>query len=221
MRIRSPVIDRILAWCLVALFRLLFRTLRIQYHEADPRTNPYTGDGPAVIYSVWHDVMVYSIFAGRHQRTTALVSKHGDGTLLANCLQQLGIGLVRGSSSRSAADALRSLIRLPADRNVVVTPDGPRGPEHQMKSGVTLLASRTGRAVVPSGFASTRSWKIPGSWTSLEVPCPFTTVYFLTGAPINIAAETTRDELDAKEHQIQNEMDRLTALARRFATTPA
>lgn len=217
MRIRGPLVDRIFSWFIVAAFRLLFRTLRIRYQIADPRTNPYTGDGPAVIYCVWHDVMVYPIFAGRHARTTALVSRHGDGSLLSDCLKRLQIGLVRGSSSRSGVDALRALIRLPADRNVVLTPDGPRGPEHRMKSGLTLLAARTGRAVVPSGFASVRSWKIRGRWTSLEIPFPFTTVYILSGAPIPIAADASRDELLTFERCIQGEMDELTGEAQRLS----
>lgn len=217
MRIRAAFLNRLLAGCVVCLVRLLFCTVRIRFRESDPSTNPYTGCGPAVIYSVWHDVMIYSIFGGRHARTVALVSQHQDGSLLARCLELLGIGLVRGSSSRSAAGALREMIRLPADRNIVLTPDGPRGPEHQTKPGMTLLAARTGRPVVASGFAAVRYWKIPGSWTDFEIPMPFTTVYFLTGKRLEVEAHASRETLENMEAEIQRDMDQLTREARRLA----
>lgn len=217
MKLRSPLLNWLAATCVVCAFRLLFRTVRIRYQECDPKTNPYCGSGPAVVYSVWHDAMIYSIFAGRHQRTVALVSKHQDGSLLASCLGMLGIGLVRGSSSRSGVGALRELIRLPEDRNIVITPDGPRGPEHRTKPGMTLLASKTGRAVVPSGFAAVRFWTVRGSWTDFEIPKPFTTVYFLTGSPVTCSPESSREELASIEEGIQVEMDRLTNAAHRLA----
>lgn len=218
MKLRHPRLTRLAARCLVTVFRLLFRTLRVQFHEADPATNPYSGTGPAVVFSVWHDAMIYSIFAGRHARTVALVSKHEDGSLLAECLARLGIDLVRGSSSRQGVEALREMMRVPADRNIVLTPDGPRGPEHRTKPGMTLLASRTGRPIVASGFAAARTWKISGRWTTLEIPRPFTKVFFLTGAPMRIRRGASREELSEYETQVQDEMDRLTDEAQRLAS---
>jgi len=196
---------------------MLFRTLRLRFTEADTSVNPYTGDGPAVIYSVWHDAACYPIFAGRHKRTVALVSKHQDGSLLASGLEMCDVGLVRGSSSRAGASAVRELIDLPADRNIVMTPDGPRGPRRQLKLGIAFLAAHTGRAIVPSGFAATRDWKIPGSWTNLSIPKPFATVYIMTGEPIPVPREASREVMAAILAQVQGEMDRLTEACEQLA----
>lgn len=217
MKIRSPLANRLMAGCVVALCRLLFRTLRLHYREADPSVNPYYGDGPAVIYSVWHDAVCFPIFAGRHKRTVALVSKHQDGSLLAAGLAMCGIGLVRGSSSRAGASAMREMIDLPADRNVVMTPDGPRGPRRRTKTGMVFLAAHTGRAIVPTGFAATKEWRIPGSWTNLAIPRPFSTVYLLTGEPIVVPSGASRETMAEIEAAVQLEMDRLTEAAERLA----
>lgn len=218
MKIRAPWATWLAACLLVWIFQLLFRTIRIRFREVDPTTNPYDGQGPAVIYSVWHEAMLYPIFGGKHTRTVALVSKHQDGSLLAQGLGRLGVGLVRGSSNHSGASALRELIELPADLNIVLTPDGPRGPRRRTKSGMTWIASRTGRAVVPSGCAAVRYWKFPGGWTHLEIPRPFTTVYLCTGAPVEIPADASRETMIEREAHIQSEMDRLTAAAKQLAT---
>jgi lysophospholipid acyltransferase (LPLAT)-like uncharacterized protein len=217
MKIRSPLVNRMMARCAVALCRLLFRTLRLRFQEVDRSVNPYSGDGPAVIYSVWHDAACYPIFAGRHLRTVALVSKHQDGSLLAAGLAQCGIGLVRGSSSRAGASAMREMIDLPADRNIVMTPDGPRGPRRRTKLGMVFLAAHTGRAIVPTGFAATRAWNMRGSWTNLAIPKPFSTLYLLTGAPITVPPDASRETMAEIEAEVQREMDRLTAEAEHLA----
>ena len=217
MRLRGPLVDWILAYCAVRLFRVLFLTLRVRFREVDPRTHLYNREGPTFIYGIWHDAIIYSIFAGRHRRTTALVSKHQDGSYLARGLAMVGVGLIRGSSGKSGASALRQLLSVSQERNVVITPDGPRGPRHEAKPGMIFLASRSGRAVVPSGFAAVRSWRIPGSWTDLEIPKPFTTVYFLMGPPISVPADASRDEIAGYEATLQSEMRRLTTEATELA----
>jgi lysophospholipid acyltransferase (LPLAT)-like uncharacterized protein len=213
MRFRRAFFDRLIVGLSVCLFRVLFLTLRVRFREVDPRTHLYARNGPTFIYSFWHDAIVYSIFAGRHRRTTALVSKHQDGSWLAGGLALVGVGLVRGSSGKSGAAALRQLLAVPIERNVVITPDGPRGPRHQAKPGLIFLASRSGRAVVPGGFAAVRSWRIPGSWTDLEIPKPFTTVYFVMGPPIAVPADASREVIAGYEAALQSEMERLTAEA--------
>jgi lysophospholipid acyltransferase (LPLAT)-like uncharacterized protein len=183
-----------------------------------PGTNPYSNAGSqGFIYSVWHDAIAFPMFAGRHSRTVALVSKHHDGSHLAFGLKMLGIGLVRGSSNRDGAPAIRELLQLPASTHFVLTPDGPRGPRRRATPGLIFLASRSGRAIVPTAFSSVRSWRIPGKWTDLEIPKPFTTVYALSGAPIPAPPDASRELLAEIQCHVQGEMDRLTLQAERLA----
>src|SRR5205814_9078199 len=138
--------------------RLLFRRLRIKYLPGAPNTNPDSNDGlEGFSYSVWHDEIAYPMFAGRHVRTVALVSKNFDGSHLAFGLKMLGIGLVRGSSSRGGAAAIRELLRLPTNTHLVLTPDGPRGPRRKVKLGLVFLASHSGRGIAPTAFPAGRA----------------------------------------------------------------
>jgi lysophospholipid acyltransferase (LPLAT)-like uncharacterized protein len=213
MKIRNRWLEWLLAASIVFVSRLLFRTLRIHYLIGAPNTNPYTSDDSVgFIYCVWHDAIAYPMFAGRHVRTVALVSQHVDGLFLSTGLKMLGIGSVRGSSSRNGASALRTLLRLPLNTHVVVTPDGPRGPQRQIKGGITFLASRSGRAIIPTAFAAASCWRIPGRWTNLAIPKPFTRVYAIGGAPLVVNSHATPAELSAAQVQLQAEMDRLSEL---------
>jgi lysophospholipid acyltransferase (LPLAT)-like uncharacterized protein len=188
--------------------------LRIRYVEADKRANPFTNmTDEAFAYCVWHDAMMVAIFAERHPRTVALVSRHQDGGYLSDALHLLGIRTVRGSSSSGGASALRSLVNLPTNSHIVVTPDGPRGPRRKIKPGLVFLASRTGRPIVPTAFSAERSWRVAGSWTDLMIPKPFSRVYALTGEPIVVARDANDQQLADAQRLLQHEMDRLADLA--------
>jgi lysophospholipid acyltransferase (LPLAT)-like uncharacterized protein len=218
MRIRNRALDWLVAWSVVIICRVLFRTLRIQYLPSAPNTNPYSNDGnEGFIYCVWHDAIAFPMFAGRHVRTAALVSQNFDGSHLAVGLEILGIKLVRGSSSRGGANAIRELLRLPTNTHLVVTPDGPRGPRRQAKLGLIFLASHSGRAIVPTAFSAARSWRISGNWTDLTIPKPFTRIYALGGTPIFVKPDASADERAITLHQLQTEMDRLDAQAAKLA----
>jgi hypothetical protein len=73
------------------------------------------------------------------------------------------------------------------DRQLAVTPDGPRGPAEQVKPGALYLAERTGRRMVPIGVAAqpTRALK---SWDRFRVPWPFARVLISHGVPFDPAA---------------------------------
>jgi lysophospholipid acyltransferase (LPLAT)-like uncharacterized protein len=123
---------------------------------------------------------------------------------------------IRGSTRNGGENALRALIKTAAENHIVISPDGPRGPKRTMTSGMVFLASRTGNAIVPTAFQCHRSWKIRGSWTELTVPKPFTRIYLLTGEPIFVPENISRDEIDGYTAQVQNAMDALNAKANRL-----
>ena len=196
----------------------LFATVKRKLTYADPETSPYQSSPPRTyIYSVWHDSLLIPLFLGRQPKTIALVGMHQDGAFLTHSLKALNISAVRGSSSRGGAESVSQLLASQPDHHLVVTPDGPRGPRRKMKSGVAYLASRTGRPVVPTAFACRRSWSIGSGWTDLIVPRPWTVIYAFAGNAIEVPAEANRGVLREFTEQIQDEMDRLNALAARIA----
>lgn len=218
MKINNRPLNWFLAATVYSLCRLLFWTLRIRYVAENPNTNPFDPackDG--FIYCVWHDAIAYPMFAGRHVRTAALVSKNLDGSHLARGLRMLHITLVRGSSSRGGSGAIREILRLPQNTHLVVTPDGPRGPRHKTKPGVVFIAAHSGKSIIPTAFSAARSWKIPGSWTNLSIPKPFTTVYALSSSPIALGSDASAEQLEQAEVELQQAMDRLSAQANQLA----
>ena len=219
MKIRSPILIRLAAVVFAAAMWLLFRTLKLAIREDIPDTNPYLPSTQnCFLYCMWHDSIVVPTFGGKPRRMAALTSRHTDGLFVAQVLRLVRISTIRGSTNRISPGTIRALIKTAADKHIVITPDGPRGPRREMSVGIAYLASRTGRAVVPTAFSCARCWRIRGSWTDLLIPKPFSKVFLFVGDPIEVPAEQDNTHLQEHAALIQAEMDHLNTAAECLAS---
>ena len=221
LKIRSPFLTKLVVAAFGRGTQLLFRTLRREIHVKTPGTNPYVASGEErFLYSVWHDSMLLPIFGGRHTCSSALVSRHQDGSYVAGILKMVGVSSVRGSTKHGGASAVRQMMTTAKDRHIVITPDGPRGPRRKLQRGIVFLASHSGRAIVPTAYSCIRSWRIKGSWTDLMIPKPFTKVFLATAEPIYVPPNLSRQEVARYTAVVQDAMDRLNAEMDRMAALP-
>ncbi len=217
MKIRNPILNKVIAWTAVLLLRTLFLTVRtdIRVGQKGAMTNQPPIGPTRYSFCLWHDIILAALFSHKAHSLSALVSRHQDGTYLSDLIQILGIRPVRGSASRGGAQATKQLLNMP-DQHICITPDGPRGPRHVMKDGITYIAARTGRPIVVVSVKATRCWKIPAGWSDIMIPKPFSKVIGITGIPIEVPADLTRDQIAEVTAQVQDEMDRLDALCDRL-----
>ena len=160
--------------------------------------------GAGVILALWHGRMLLAIppFLGKDM--TILVSGSEDGNISEALLEGWGYSIIRGSSSRGGARALRAMLEaLGRGSTVVVTPDGPRGPRHSMNPGLAWMARATGFAILPAGFVADRAWHL-SSWDRYAVPRPRARVVVAYGEPVVVAREADADELDRISERIRS-----------------
>ena len=194
----------------------IFRTVRKEMHTG--HVDPYGFNGQPMLFSLWHDSAVLGAFGGYHQKTVALTSRHRDGTFVESILRSVNVPSVRGSSGKTGRRAALELLRTAETHNIVITPDGPRGPRRKMSRGIVYLASKTGNPIVPTGFACSNAWDVKGSWTSLTIPKPFSRVAMLCDEPIFVPPDLEGPKLDWYVDTVQQSMDRLQEVAvRRLA----
>lgn len=197
----------------------VFRTLRQELHTAV--VNPYNAAGDQrYLFSVWHDSSIVAAFAGKHNRTVALTSRHRDGSFVESIVGGLGVKSVRGSTGRSGQRAARELLEVAKEKDIVMTPDGPRGPRRVMSRGIVYLSSRSGNPIVPTAFACENSWEIKSSWTTHMIPKPFSRVVLLAGQPISVPPDISTEGLELYQGLAQKAMDHLQEVAMRQLIRP-
>ncbi len=146
------------------------------------------------IVCMWHGRMMLGIRRFGTGAYHILVSPSRDGDLSRIILESFGFPVIRGSSSRGGAKALRQMLGVLGERGVVViTPDGPRGPRHSMNPGVAWMASETGLPIVPLGMVADRAWHM-NSWDRFTIPKFGARVVFHFGEPIAIAHDASEEE---------------------------
>jgi lysophospholipid acyltransferase (LPLAT)-like uncharacterized protein len=175
--------------------------------------------GEPVIYTVWHgQILLLPLVYGRRHRIHALTSRSRDGEILSRFVQGFGIRVVRGSSSRGGARALRALARVIREEgdNVLVVPDGPRGPRHVAQNGAVMLAKMTGVPMVPLAFGASPC-RVLRSWDAFVVPHPFARAAIVFADPIAVPRDADRDLIEAKRRELETTLLEITAAADRAA----
>lgn len=162
------------------------------------------------IGALWHNRLLLLPFILRkylpERRGAALISASRDGDVLAALVRRFGFDVVRGSSSRRGAAAIVELTDVIASGgDVVITPDGPRGPAYQIGGGIVYLAQRAGVAVVPINFEYSSCWRVK-SWDRFILPRPFSTVRVIIGFPHHVAPTTNDAEFESERVRLQNAM---------------
>ena len=208
---------RLARWLIAFGFRLLQlwgRTLRYEIDDragvvGKPVSENYIG-------ALWHNRLLISplvlrrFFPQRHG--AALISASRDGDLLADAVQRFGYDVIRGSSSRLGASAILQLTQvLASGGDVVITPDGPRGPAYELGPGIIFLAQKSGAPVLPMNLEYSHCWRL-GSWDRFIVPQPFAKVRVLINRPHNVKSTTTPEEFEGERLALQNAMMELVEM---------
>ncbi len=191
---------RFSAWLSSLVIHLIGWTLRMTVED---RGGILDQPGhPPVIIAFWHNrTALMAYFYERYCRgRTALtfISRSRDGQFITDVAARFGIKAVRGSTSRHGTSAMLSAIRAASDQNVdlVITPDGPRGPRYQIQPGLIRLAQATQRPIVAVTYRL--EWKRElDSWDRFHVPLPFSACRLITGDPIFVPEDASEAELAA------------------------
>ena len=163
------------------LMRMLFATLRVRVLDPENFLGSTPPDQP-VIYAFWHNRILAitaafrRVYPPRRRGVLVLTSASKDGMWLGELARRLGMGSVRGSSSRRGATAMRELLDRVADGyDIAITPDGPRGPKYRLGSGLVYLAQKTGIPILPIHARFGRALRLH-TWDNFAIPLPFSRI---------------------------------------------
>lgn len=206
---------RLLEWSAIHLFGglilpLLIRTWRIEL-EIPPDLRRIRDSGGKVILAFWHNRQIGLLrLADELSPIRVLISRHGDGEIIARIVSRFGIGSVRGSSTRGGQAAVRQLVEASRENHLAITPDGPVGPRYRAKQGVALVAGLTGLPVVWISWSADRAWRFR-SWDRFLLPKPFARLRYRVGGAVRVPRGAEEEQIEACRMEIEKGMNTLTA----------
>lgn len=194
--------------CGALVLRLLYCTYRWQFRGRAQDANFLRTLARPAIFIFWHGRQLlmpglYSRLGGPRGMLYALISRHRDGRYLARAIECLGFRSVAGSSLRGGSEALLQLRRsLASGHHVAITPDGPRGPVHKVKSGCLVLARNSGYPIYPVAIGTRRALHFK-SWDSMMLPMPFSKVVGVIGEPICVPPDCVGERAERMRERIE------------------
>ena len=214
---KQRVIIRVAGFLLFLLVKAIGATIRFTVTGGENRS-AIDDAGRLPIYSFWHDRIIAGTYYFRDRGIIVLSSSSFDSEYTARCIQRLGFGIIKGSSTRGGIQALVGMIRMvKAGYEMAFTLDGPKGPRYEAKSGPVLLAKKTGNPLMPFVIESKKFWTIK-SWDRLQIPKPFTRANLIIGEPIYVPHDAKDEELEAKRLELQSSLDSLVAAGEAWRT---
>lgn len=155
---------------------------------------------PSVIL-FWHGRLALMPFAFRHfkmknKKAYVMISHHKDGENIARLIKFYGLDTIRGSTFKGGSMVLKAAFKVLEENNdVIITPDGPRGPYHSISDGVVILAHKKNVKIRILNYEANRFWEFK-SWDKMILPKPFSKIIYSLSEPLDIGHLNRNDAKD-------------------------
>lgn len=169
-----------------------------------------------VIFLVWHGRIFIVPYFFRRRGIMPLISPSKDGEIAAQIMARWGYRILRGSSSHTIIKAWNQMKKeLNQGGELIIVPDGPRGPNRKLKAGCIKLAQETGAYLVPFSFSTSRK-KFLKSWDSFLMFYPFSRVVAVYGKPYSIDSDLKPEELESIRQKTESFLCQLDERADKY-----
>jgi len=207
--LRNDAVQAFLGWVLGTYLRLVLRTVRWR-HENVGCVEPVLADDTAgAIALFWHGRIPLCLATAPQwwrKRTKCLISPSADGEFVARALAMSGFPAIRVSSAkkgdaakaRAAVAAIREATQWVAGGGaLVVTPDGPRGPNEVIAPGSLQIARRSGQPVFLMGIAAAPAAQMRKTWDKVMWAAPFGRGAVVWEGPLFVPADADDEAIAA------------------------
>jgi len=190
VRLLLKKLSRFLALLLVPfigslVIRFLYFTNKKEFHSPESISDEPT------IFACWHGELIMLPYLYAYYRNTphakVLISTHFDGELISKTIKYFGLQTISGSTNRNATRVLIQGIKsIKEGYDIGITPDGPKGPRHNVADGIIVMAQKTKAKIVLVEIKPSKYWQFE-SWDRFTIPKPFGVLHFYSTEPIDIS----------------------------------
>ena len=199
--------EKLLSYIGWALISIWSKTVRIKFIEKEI-PDRIMAEGKNLIYAFWHGRQFLLFYNHRNTGIVIPASESRDGEIQAGLLRHFGFDVVRGSSKRKGDRALLGLVDgLRKGKNIALAVDGPRGPIYEVKQGITYLAGKLNKPIIPVATSAKRFWILEKIWDKYMLPVPFTRGVVVYGEPI-VVQGIQEEELESKRRELTDALNR-------------
>ena len=224
MTFKRRVIYALLTPIIQLILFVIWRTCRVVHIDGEAGLARIHHAGKPCIPCYWHQHHLFCTWYMRRwirrgMKIGFLISPSVDGEIPARLAQSWGAEVIRGSTTRTGAQAMRDMYNIVVKQGIspVTTSDGPQGPIHVFKIGDILLSQFTQAPLLPLTYAASRYWELK-SWDKFIIPKPFSRIAIVVAEPVLIDKTIHRDDLEPQRLALENALKSTAARAKSLLT---
>ncbi len=219
--IRNKSFQNALGLSIASYVKFVHLTSRFTQRRADIPERFWSADD-TFICATWHGQnIMLSSFWHNWRAIKIIVSKHGDGEIIAQLVRHLGLGSIRGSGTpkdqpekmkgKGGAAALRQTVRaLKNGASIGLTADMPPGPNLRAGLGIVTMARLSGRPIIPVAAATRTRLVLGSTWDKFLIPLPFNRGAVVWGDPIFVPREADTDVMESYRQRVEDALNQVT-----------
>jgi lysophospholipid acyltransferase (LPLAT)-like uncharacterized protein len=159
---------------------------------------------------IWHgDSYCYYPFLKR-KKLNIVTTQNKRGGVITRISNHFGYDVLRLPDA--AADGnymfqLKSQINKTNNANLVLSVDGPEGPEHQIKDFAIIMALFSKRKILPLTVDIKYSISLKNRWDKLKIPLPFNRITINVKNPFEIEKKDRKENFSSLKKEIKKSME--------------
>jgi len=159
----------------------------------------------------WHNRLLMAVFCWKWPHEfKMLISGHSDGKIISNAISNFGIQTISGSARKNNVSSLKEILKEINGNSIIgITPDGPKGPNEEVKIGLISLLKKTNVPVLPLSYSAKFKFKLK-TWDQFIFVIPFNKFVAVWGNPLQFDKNKTLAE---NKLILEKEMKRVTMLS--------
>jgi lysophospholipid acyltransferase (LPLAT)-like uncharacterized protein len=199
---KSDFAQEILAYILLIYIFLVSITSykKMEFEEGFSEAEFYNPS--KTIFALWHQNLAISIIFFRNigSKIRPLVSPHSDGMILGRVIEKYGCKNIYGSTNKDSIKSVKEIMNsINSGGNIVITPDGPKGPVGEVNSNILTIGDRVNARIIVVNFEVSK-YHFLNTWDKMRIPLPFSKIIIKFSKPLTskIDIATFKKYLDGK-----------------------
>ncbi len=159
---------------------------------------------------IWHgDSYCYYPFLKR-KKLNIVTTQNRRGGVITRISNHFGYDVLRLPDSTADGNymfKLKSKINKTNNANLVLSVDGPEGPEHQIKDFAMIMALFSDRKILPLTVDAKYSISLKNRWDKLKIPLPFNRITINLKTPFKIEKKDRKEKFISLKKEIKKVME--------------
>lgn len=192
----NTIIESLLVYTIYLYLRITYFTSKWEFVWPQDLNQNKINQLNGVLFALWHNRLAFGMYIFQNiNNVYALASPHADGKIITKIIKKMNFSVISGSTNRNPTRALKQIIsKINLGNNIVVTPDGPRGPVYRINSSVTRLAKRLNKPLIPVSCTADKYYQLK-SWDKMIIPKFFAKITVRFGKPIKFKDDDRLNDL--------------------------